>query len=480
VGTRTNTASGKSFPVVNPATLEVIDHVPDMDVTDVAGAIDRAHEALAGWRAAPADDRADILKLAARLIERRADELGGIITLESGKPLAEGRGEALVAAKFLEWSAEEGRRAYGRTIPSPHPDRRYLTIRQPVGVVAALTPWNFPASMVTRKAGAALAAGCTVVLRPAESTPLTCLALARAFADAGLPAHVLEVVTSLQAPPVGDLVTSHDKIAKITFTGSTRVGTMLAGLAAARNKRLSLELGGHAPFIVFPDTDPDEIAANVIASRFRNAGQSCISTNRLIVHRDVADAVAERLSAAVGGLKVGDGMAPGTQIGPLINETALRRIREFQEDAVGRGARLIAGGDLTSVTGLPGAFYAPTVLTEVPRESVMLVEEVFGPLLSISVFSQLAEAVELANATPYGLAAYVFTQDLTTAWRVAEALEFGVIGINDPAPSSPGLPFGGVKASGVGRENGPEGVDAFLETKAISMGLRPAGTLGIG
>lgn len=480
MGTLRGTNERAAFPVVNPATLEVIEHVSDMSVEEVANAIDRAHAAFSLWRAMPADDRADILKKAAHLIEQRTEELARTITLESGKPLTESRGEAQVAAKFLLWSAEEARRVYGRTIPSPHPDHRYLTIRQPVGVVAALTPWNFPASMVTRKAGAALAAGCAVVLRPAETTPLTCLAIARAFADAGLPEHVLEVVTSLEAPPVGDLLTRHEKIAKITFTGSTQVGTLLAGLAAKQNKRLSLELGGHAPFIVFPDTDPAEAAANVVTSRFRNAGQSCISTNRLIVHRDVADAVAEQLADAVSQLKLGDGMAEGTQIGPLITKEAAERIQDLQADAVGRGAQVLAGGDLKDIDGLPGAFYAPTVLTDVPRGAAMLTEEVFGPLLSVSVVTQPREAVALANSTRYGLAAYIFTQDLTTAWRVAEALEFGVVGINDPAPSSPGLPFGGLKSSGLGRENGPEGVDAFLETKAISMGLRPASAYGIG
>jgi succinate-semialdehyde dehydrogenase/glutarate-semialdehyde dehydrogenase len=331
--------------------------------------------------------------------------------------------------------------------------------------------------MVTRKAGAALAAGCSVVMRPSESTPLTCLALARAFADAGLPEHVLEVVTSLNAPPAGDLLCRHPAIAKITFTGSTRVGTLLAELASRHNKRIGLELGGHAPFIVFPDADPADVVAAVAASRFRNAGQSCISTNRLIVHRDVADAVATRLADAVGGLKVGDGMAPGTQIGPLIDEAAAQRLRRLQADALAKGARVLAAGDLTDVRGLAGAFYAPTVVTDVRRDAAMLTEEVFGPLLSLSVFTRPGEAVELANSTDYGLAAYVFTQDLTTAWRVAEALNFGVVGINDPAPSAPGLPFGGMKSSGLGRENGPEGVDAFMETKSVSMKLRPGGPL---
>lgn len=475
MGTLRNPHERTSFPVVNPATLEVVDHVPDMSIDEITHAIDRAHEAFADWRSMPADDRASILRQAAHLIEDRQEELARLITLESGKPLAESRGEAQVAAKFLEWSAEEGRRIYGRTIPSPHPDRRYLTVRQPVGVVAALTPWNFPASMVTRKAGAALAAGCTVVLRPAESTPLTCLALARAFADAGLPESVLEVVTTLDAPPVGDLVTRHPKIAKITFTGSTRVGTLLARLASEQNKRVSLELGGHAPFIVFPDADPADVSAAVVASRFRNAGQSCISTNRLIVHRDVADPVAAELASAVGRLTVGDGMVPGTQIGPLIDRAAAERIARLEADALEKGARLVTGGGLTDVEGLAGAFYSPTVVTDVPGDAAMLTEEVFGPLLSLAVFTRTEEAVELANSTRYGLAAYVFTHDLTVAWCVAEALDFGVVGVNDPAPSSPGLPFGGMKASGVGRENGPEGVDAFLETKAISMGLRPVG-----
>ncbi|MQA06629.1 MAG: aldehyde dehydrogenase family protein, partial [Streptosporangiales bacterium] len=415
------------------------------------------------------------LKEAARLMRARQDELARTVTLESGKPLAEARGEVGVAAHFLEWNAEEGRRAYGRTIPSPAPDRRYLTVVQPVGVVAAITPWNFPALMVTRKVGAALAAGCTVVLRPAPTTPLTALAIGEILTAAGLPEHVLEIVTNGDSAGAGRVLAQHSLISKITFTGSTAVGVSLAELAAVGLKRVSMELGGHAPFVVFPDADLDAVADAVIASRYRNGGQSCISTNRLFLHNDVARPVLDDLTERVAALRVGDGLDPQTRIGPLIDEAAVQRLLGLQRDAVERGATTLVGGGRAHPDGLPGTFFQPTVVTDVAPQARMLHEETFGPLLSVTRFRDEDEVLGYANATKYGLAAYVFTTDLGRALRMTERLDFGVVGVNDPAPSAACLPSGGVKMSGVGRECGSDGLLAFTETKAVSLGLPAAG-----
>lgn len=475
--TETTEHTSERLEVVNPATREVVDVVPDMSTAEMDAAVQRAHGAFPGWRATPADKRTAILVTAAGMMRERKDELARIMTLESGKPIAESAGEIEVAAQFLAWNAEEGRRTYGRTIPSPFAEKRYLTVAQPVGVVGAITPWNFPASMVTRKAGAALAAGCTVVLRPADATPLIALAIQGILAEAGLPEHVLEVVTNSDAPAAGRLLTQHPLVAKITFTGSTAVGATLCEQAAPGLKRVSMELGGHAPFLVFPDADLDLVADAIVASRYRNGGQSCISTNRLVLHTSVAAKVLDELVGRVSALVVGDGMAPETQIGPLIDDRAAKRLSGLQQDATAKGARVLTGGELIHPGGLPGAFYRPTVLTDIPDGADILSTETFGPVLSVLTFDSDDEALRIANSTSYGLAAYAFTTDLGRAMHVAEALDCGVVGVNDPAPSAPCLPFGGVKMSGLGRENGSDGVLAFTETKAISLGIGlPAGS----
>lgn len=457
--------------VLDPATHEVLGSVPDMSAQEISSALDSAEKGLSSWGGQTADVRADTLLEAARLLEQRADELGELITRESGKPILEGKGEARVSAQFLRWNAEEARRTYGRTLPSPNPQSRYLTLKQPVGVVAAITPWNFPALMIVRKAGAALAAGCAVVLRPATETPLSALLIQSVLLECGVPPEAFQVVTNQDPTVIGDLFTSHRSVAKLTFTGSTAVGRELASRAGRNDIRVALELGGHAPFLVFPDVDLDLVAEAIIGSRFRNTGQSCISTNRLLVHEQVADAVKQRVVAAVGSLRTGHGIDPEVRIGPLIHERAAARLEALQADAVSKGARVLTGGGVADVPGCSGAFRQPTVLDQVGPTSDVLREEVFGPMLTVTSFGSLREGVELANATPYGLASYVFTRDLATAWHAAEGLRFGLVGVNDIAPSSPGLPFGGLKASGVGLENGPEGVDAFTATKSVCLGI---------
>lgn len=461
----------RSTEVLNPATQELLGTVPDMGSEEIRAVLDDAPKGLVSWGGMTPDARADILAGAARLLELRAEDLGDLITRESGKPMAEGRGEARVSAQFLRWNAEEARRTYGRTIPSPNPQSRYLTVKQPVGVVAAITPWNFPALMIVRKAGAALAAGCSVVLRPATDTPLSALFIQAVLLEAGVMPEAFQVVTNEDPIVIGDMFTAHPAIAKLTFTGSTAVGRELASRASRHDIRVALELGGHAPFLVFPDADIDQVTGSIIGSRFRNTGQSCISTNRLLVHEHIADQLKERVAAEAAGLVIGNGIDPDVRIGPLIHARAAARFDGLRDDAVRRGATVLTGGGVAKVEGCPGAFREPTVLDQVPPDSHALREEVFGPMLSITSFGSVREAVDLANATPYGLASYVFTRDLDTAWHVAEQLQFGLVGVNDIAPSSPGLPFGGVKASGVGLENGPEGVDAFTTTKSICMGL---------
>ena len=456
--------------VLDPATLKTIGQVPNMSETEIAAVIEAADNA-SGWGACPADERAAILSTAAQLLKERAGAIGRIITAESGKPAAEGHGEALVSAQFLQWNAEEARRTYGRTIPSPHPDRRYLTLKQPVGVVGAITPWNFPASMIARKAGAALAAGCPVVVRPATETPLCALEIETALHDAGVPREAFRVVTNEEPALAGRIFTEHPGIAKVTFTGSTDVGRLLAASASRFGKRIGLELGGHAPFIVFPDADLEKVAAGVVGSRFRNAGQSCISTNRLIVHADQATELTRMVAQRAEMLKVGAGQDPTVDLGPMIHERAALNVAALQRDALDKGARLVTGGEQVSVAGLDGFFRQPTILEAVSEDAAVMSKEVFGPLLTVSKFTTHDEALAIANATRYGLAAYVFTDSMSTAIYMAERLDFGIVGVNDIAPSAPALPFGGMKASGTGRENGPEGVEAFLELKSVSLGL---------
>ncbi len=464
-------ALAESFLVRNPATHEEVASVPDIGVEGAQQAIERAHAAFAAWAAAPASSRAEVLQKTARLIRERVEDLARTMTLESGKPLAESRGEVLGSAGFFEWAAEEGKRVYGRTVPPSLPDRRYLVTRHPVGVVAAITPWNFPSAMVARKAAPALAAGCTVVMRPASATPLSAVALADALHAAGLPEGVLNIVTTRQSAPIGELFATHPLVRKLTFTGSTEVGKHLLRLTAGTVKRVSMELGGHAPILVFADVDLDKVADGVIQAKFRNAGQTCACANRLYVERPIAHELARKIADRAAALVLGNGLDEATRIGPLIDERALRRVAGHVEDAVARGARVLTGGRQVHPGDLPGAFFEPTILADVSPNAAVLCEETFGPLLPVVTFDSEAEAVELANATPYGLASYVFTRDVGRVFRVVDALEYGIVGVNDPVPLAIQMPFGGMKESGIGRENASEGIDAFLETKAVSIGI---------
>ena len=463
---------GRQFAVRNPATLEVLADVPDGDREDARRAIEAAHAAFPAWSSTPAEQRARLLYRAAEIVRARQEELAVVLTKENGKPLAESRGEMAAAASFLQWNAEEARRTYGRVVPPASPDRRVLTFRQPVGVVAAITPWNFPGSMVTRKLGPALAAGCTAVLRPARATPLIAMEIVRVLAEAGFPPGVVNLVTGTDSAGIGEEFATNPLVRKLTFTGSTEVGKQLLALAAGTVKRVSLELGGHAPFLVFEDADLDLAAKSAALSRFRNGGQTCICTNRLYVQRPIAAAFTERVAAIVRSLRVGNGLESDVQVGPLIDERALAKVSRHVEDAVAKGARLLAGGNRLSPGGeLRGYFYQPTVLAEVRPEMLVMNEETFGPVLPVATFDTEDEAIALANNTPYGLAAYFFTRDVGRVFRVSERLEYGIVGANDPVPVGAHIPFGGVKESGLGRENGAEGIEAFLETKAVSIGI---------
>ena len=462
-------APAASFEVLNPATLEPVGRAPDGTREDARQAILAAHAAMPAWAATPAPGRARILRRAEALMLERQDALARTLTLEGGKPLAEARGEVAYAAGFLGWYAGEAERVYGRVVPASVPGKRLLVLRGPVGVVAAITPWNFPAAMVTRKLAPALAAGCAVVLKPAEQTPLTALAIVGILREAGVPDGVLGIVTTSDPAAVGRELLESPLVRKLTFTGSTEVGKLLAREAAATVKRVSLELGGHAPLIVFEDADLDAAARGAMASKFRNAGQTCVCANRIYVHESVLEPFLERLIPLVEGLRVGNGLDDGVQVGPLIDDAGLAKVEAHVSEALASGARLAAGGGRPA--GLPGTFYRPTVLTGVTDDMRVMREETFGPVAPVLAFRDEADVVRRANAGPYGLAAYLFTRDLSRAWRVSEALEYGIVGVNDGVPSTVQAPFGGFKESGLGREGGSEGLEAFLETKYVSMGI---------
>ncbi len=461
----------RSFTVYNPATLEPVATVADADREDVRGAIDDASRALPAWSDTPGLERARVLRRAEALMLEQSGSLARTLTLEGGKPFAEARGEIAYAASFLGWAAGEAERIYGRVIPASVPGKRLLALRQPVGVVAAITPWNFPAAMVTRKVAPAIAAGCTIVLKPAEQTPLTALRIAAILSDAGLPAGVLNVVPTHDPVPAGAEMLQHPAVRKITFTGSTEVGKHLAREAAASVKRVSLELGGHAPFIVFADADIEAAARGAMTSKFRNAGQTCVCANRFYVHASVLEAFLQALAPQIRALRVGDGLTEGVQIGPLIDAAAVEKVDAHVRDAVASGAQVVVGGDRPADRER-GHFYAPTLLAGVNDAMRVMREETFGPVAPVTSFATEDEVLQRANASKYGLAAYAYTNDLSRAWRVAERLEFGIVGINDPLPSTAQAPFGGFKESGLGREGGPEGMDAFLETKFVSTGIR--------
>ncbi|WP_374479273.1 NAD-dependent succinate-semialdehyde dehydrogenase [Zoogloea sp.] len=460
-------AAGGTHPVVNPSTGVEIARVPDMGAEETRHAIDAAARALPAWRARSAKDRAVLLRRWYELIMANQDDLALLMTSEQGKPLAEARGEVAYGASFVEWFAEEGKRVYGETIPAPTPDKRLLAIRQPVGVTAAITPWNFPIAMITRKVAPALAAGCTSVVKPAEATPLCALALAELAQRAGIPAGVLNIVTTARPAVVGGVLTASPVVRKLSFTGSTPVGKRLMAECADTVKRLSLELGGNAPFIVFDDADLDAAVAGAIASKYRNAGQTCVCANRILVQDGIYDAFAARLAEAAAALQVDDGLVAGAQVGPLINAAALEKVEGLVGDALAKGAQLVTGG-----TRHPrgGWFYTPTVLAGITADMRIAREEIFGPVAPLFRFKTDDEAIALANDTPYGLAAYFYSRDIHRVWRVAEALEYGMVGINEGLISNEMAPFGGVKESGVGREGSRHGIDEYLEIKYLCMG----------
>jgi succinate-semialdehyde dehydrogenase / glutarate-semialdehyde dehydrogenase len=459
---------GTTFPVRNPSRGDTIARVADCGRAEAARAIAAAEAAQKLWAARTARDRAALLRRWFDLMIAHTDDLARILTAEMGKPLAEARGEIAYAASFVEWFAEEGKRVYGETIPGHQPDKRLLVIRQPVGVAAAITPWNFPSAMITRKIAPALAAGCAAVVKPAEETPLSALALAVLAERAGLPAGLLSVVTGTDAAAIGQEFCENPGVRKLSFTGSTEVGRILMRQAAGQVMKLSLELGGNAPFIVFDDADLDAAVAGAMASKYRNAGQTCVCANRIYVQDGIYDAFAERLAAEVARLPVGDGFAEGVAAGPLITEDAVRKVEAHVADATARGARVLTGG---ARHALGGTFFQPTVIAGVTPDMIVAGEETFGPVAPLFRFSDEADAIAQANATIFGLAAYFYARDLGRVWRVAEALEYGIVGVNTGIISTEVAPFGGVKQSGLGREGSRHGIEEYLEMKYICLSV---------
>ena len=462
--------SGATVTIRNPATGEEIAAVPDMGAAETRRAIAAADAAWPGWREMTAKQRSVILNKWYDLIVAHADDLALMMTSEQGKPLAEARGEAMYAASFVEWFAEEGKRTYGDVIPQTIPGQRLVVLKQPVGVCAAITPWNFPAAMITRKVAPALAAGCTVVVKPAEQTPLTALALAVLAERAGFPAGVFNLVTgsAASAPLIGGELTANPTVRKLSFTGSTEIGRLLMAQCAPTLKKISLELGGNAPFIVFDDADVDAAVAGAMASKYRNAGQTCVCANRLLVQAGVYEEFARKLAEKVGELKVGAGTEEGVNQGPLIDAQALEKVEAHVADAVAQGARVLTGGKRHAKGG---TFFEPTVLADVTPAMRCAREETFGPVAPLFKFHDEAEVIALANATEYGLASYFYARDLGRVWRVAEALEYGMVGVNVGLVGNEAVPFGGIKQSGMGREGSKYGIEEYLETKYVCMGL---------
>ncbi|WP_404385240.1 NADP-dependent succinate-semialdehyde dehydrogenase [Caenispirillum salinarum] len=458
---------GKTFEVTNPATGEVLANVPDMGADETRRAVEAAERAMPAWAAKTAKERANILRKWFNLIMENQDDLGLLMTAEQGKPLAEAKGEVAYGASFIEWFAEEGKRIYGDVIPSHGPDKRIVTLKQPIGVVAAITPWNFPNAMITRKCGPAMAAGCPIVIKPAAETPLSALALAELAERAGVPKGIFNIVTTARSSDVGGEMTSNPIVRKLSFTGSTAIGKLLMKQCADTVKKMSLELGGNAPFLVFDDADLDAAVAGAMASKYRNAGQTCVCANRIMVQAGVYDKFAEKLAEAVKNLKVGDGTQEGVTQGPLINEKAAVKVEELVADAVSKGATVVTGGKRAD---LGRTFYEPTILTNVSQEMNLFAEEIFGPVAPLYKFETEEEAIKLANDTQYGLAAYFYARDLGRVWRVSEGLEYGIVGINEGIISTEVAPFGGVKESGVGREGSKYGIEDFIEIKYLCMG----------
>lgn len=460
------------FEVYNPATGEVAGSVPDGTRADAARAIDAAGRAFASWSRMTAYARSELLYRAWQLMLERREDLARTMTLEQGKPLKAARNEVQYAADFLLWFAEEAKRVYGRTIPAPRPDQRFIVLHQPVGVVAAITPWNYPVSMITRKVAPALAAGCTVVLKPSEATPLCAVEVFKILQEAGIPDGVVNLVTALDPEPIGLEFVENHTVKKITFTGSTEVGKLLAGRAAAQVKRISMELGGHAPFIVLDDADPVRAAKGCMLVKFLNTGQACISPNRLLVHRSKVEAFAAEFRKRASAMKAGSGFDEEVSIGPLVNREALDKVERQVADAVGKGACVETGGARLTGNGLDkGFFYAPTLLNKVTPDMRIYREETFGPVAPITVFDTDEEALAMANDTRYGLAAYIYTQDIARAMRMLEGLRFAIVGINDINPTAAAAPFGGMQESGLGREGGQEGIAEYLEVKLAGISI---------
>jgi succinate-semialdehyde dehydrogenase / glutarate-semialdehyde dehydrogenase len=460
-------ASGKTFSVANPATGETVGYVADLAPEEVEAAIVAADAAFPAWAAKSAKERANILRAWFDLIVANADDLAALMTAEQGKPLAEAKGEIIYGASFVEWFAEEGKRVYGDVIPAPKTDTRILVLKQPIGVVAAITPWNFPCAMITRKVAPALAAGCTVVVKPAAATPLSALALAVLAERAGVPKGVLSIVTAARGTAVGKVMCESPLVRKLSFTGSTEVGKLLMRDCAGTVKKLSLELGGNAPFIVFDDADLDAAVVGAMASKYRNAGQTCVCANRFLVQDGVYDAFAAKFKDAVAKLKVGNGTEPGVTQGPLINAAAVEKVESLVADALAKGASPVCGG---ARAGEVGSFYQPTILADATPDMDLFAEEIFGPVAPLFRFKTEAEAIELANRTRFGLAAYFYGRDIGRIFRVAEALEYGIVGINEGLISMAEAPFGGVKESGLGREGSKYGIEDFLEIKYLCVG----------
>ena len=458
--------SGGTFEVTNPANGEVLGTVPDMGAVETRAAIEAAERAWPEWRARTAKERSTILRRWFELMMENQADLARLMTLEQGKSITESTGEIAYAASFIEWFAEEGRRVYGDTIPANNPDQRILVTRMPIGVCAAITPWNFPSAMITRKAGPALAAGCPMVVKPAEATPYSALALAVLAEQAGVPAGIFSVVTG-DAATIGGEMTSNPIVRKLTFTGSTQIGKLLMRQCADSVKKMSLELGGNAPFIVFDDADLDQAVAGAIASKYRNSGQTCVCANRLLVQEGVYEAFADKLAAAVKTLKVGNGMEDGVNQGPLIDMAAVEKVESHIADAVAKGARVVTGGQRHA---LGGSFFQPTLLADVTTDMVVSREETFGPVAPLYRFSNEDEALRMANDTEFGLAAYFYSRDLGRVWRVSEGLEYGIVGVNTGIISTETAPFGGIKESGLGREGSKYGIEDFLEIKYTCLG----------
>ena len=469
-GTWCDADTQQTLDVTNPATGCVIGTIPKMGTDETRRAIEAANAAQPLWRAKTASERSRILRKWFELILENQEDLAMIMTSEQGKPLAEARGEMTYAASFIEWFAEEAKRVYGDTIPSPRADARIVVVKEPIGVCVAITPWNFPAAMITRKAGAALAAGCTMVIKPATQTPFSALALVALAARAGVPAGVLSIVTG-SAKEIGGEMTSNPLVRKLSFTGSTQIGIQLLKECAPTVKKTSMELGGNAPFIVFDDADMDAAIAGAMLSKFRNAGQTCVCANRMLVQAGIYDTFAKKLAETVAKLNVGNGLEDGITQGPMIDDKAVAKVEELIADATSKGANIAIGGKRHP---LGKSFFAPTVLTNVNNTMLVAKEEIFGPVAPLFKFNTEAEAIQMANDTEFGLAAYFFTKDMSRVWRVSEALEYGMLGINTGAISNEMSPFGGIKSSGLGREGSKYGIEDYLEIKYLCMGISAA------